>query len=257
MISILKRKINRYGELPDSNPPARIVFASGKLRHLLALVAAAGLFTALGVTAFAGNLPKITTKTNIITIDNNNPSSSVTFNVDNWRSTSAYKVNVAVMDTSIASAELDTQNAYDFKIRVKSKKTGNTVVKVWLDGFSRTGVYIAVNSMVYSKQTIEGITVGDYGYMTGTLGECATLEKFVIDKSSSSPVLWVYFDLKEKGMGDGRSATFQVECKEADGDSLGIINSTATGMTAGGTGYKMAFRLPAGTASVKVENMDF
>lgn len=226
------------------------------LRKLLPAVCAFGLFFACGMTVFAGNQPKLEVSANTVSVSHDNTSEKVKVKVKEWKGSKAFVVKYAVDDSSVAKVELDSQNSDSFKLKIKAKGTGNTVVKVWLDGYSRSCQYIIVNSVYYQRDEEDGYSVRHYGYMTGTNGEAATIDNFEIENVDGEERLYVYFTLKDKGQGDGSKVTFTAKCEEDDGDPLGMVKAVASGMIEGGSGYKVYFKLPNKTSVVKLVNDD-
>ena len=159
-------------------------------------------------------------------------------------------------DSSICKVELSSQDSDSFKLKIKARSTGTTVVKVWLDGYSRRCEYIIVNSIYYQKDDEDEYSVRHYGYMTGTNGEAAIIDDFEIENVDGEERLYVYFTLKDKGAGDGNNVTFTAKCEEDDGDSISTVRASASGMVQGGTGYKVYFRLPNKTSIIKLVNDD-
>lgn len=226
------------------------------LKKVLTAVCAAGLFYACGLTVFAGDLPDLSAKSNEVSVSHEDTSETVKVNVKNWKSSTPFVVKYAVDDSSIAKVELSSQSSDSFKLKIKAKSTGTTVVKVWLDGYSRNCEYIIVNSVYYQKDDEDEYSVRHYGYMTGTNGEAAVIDDYEVETVNGEERLYVYFTLKDKGAGDGSSATFSAKCEDDDGDTISTVKAAATGMVQGGTGYKIYFRLPSGTSIIKLVNND-
>ena len=226
------------------------------LKRLLPLACAAGLFMACSLTVFAGNLPTLSAETDKVSVSHEDTSTKVKVKVKEWKSSNPFVVKFAVDDSSVAKVELDSQKSDSFKSKIKAKGTGTTVVKVWLDGYSRSCQYIIVDSVYYQKDTEQGYSIRHYGYMTGEKGEAAKIDDFKIVNENGENRLCVYFTLLDKGSGDGSTAVFTAKCEEDDGDSLGKVKVTATGMSEGGSGYKVTFKLPGKTSVIKLVNDD-
>lgn len=227
-----------------------------KCKKLLPVLCAMGLFFLCGLTVCAGNQPTLSLEKNVVTVTHDDKSDTVKVKVKEWKGSKAYVVKYAVDDSSVAKVELESQKSESFKLKIKAKGTGNTVVKVWLDGYSRNCQYITVNSVYYQRDEEDGYSIRHYGYMTGTKGEAATIDDFEIENVNGENRLYVYFTLKDKGMGDGNNVTFTAKCEEEDGDPTGKPQAQATGMTEGGSGYKVYFKIPAKTTVIKLVNDD-
>lgn len=226
------------------------------LKKLLPAVCAFGLFFACGMTVFAGNQPRLEVSENTVSVSHEDTSEKVKVKVKEWKASKAFVVKYAVDDSSVAKVELDSQNSDSFKLKIKARGTGSTVVKVWLDGYSRSCQYIIVNSIYYQRDEEDGYSIRHYGYMTGTNGEAAKIDDFKIENVNGEERLYVYFTLQDKGQGDGSQITFTAKCEEDDGDSLGNIKATASGMVEGGSGYKVYFKIPNKTSVIKLVNDD-
>ncbi len=225
-------------------------------RKIMPTVCAMGLFFACGLTVFAGNQPTLSAKAHEVSVSHDNTSEKVKVNVKDWKSSKAFVVKYAVDDPEIAKVELSSQSSDSFKLKIKVKGTGTTVVKVWLEGYSRNCEYIIVDSINYQRDDEGDYCVKHYGYMTGNNGEAAVIDDFDVEKVNGEERLYVYFTLKDKGMGDGNNVTFSAKCEEDDGDAIATVKANATGMVEGGSGYKVYFRLPSGTADIKLVNDD-
>lgn len=226
------------------------------LKKILPVISAMGLFLACGMTVFAGDLPTISAKTHEVSVSHDDTSETVKVNVKDWKSATPFVVKYAVEDSSVAKVELSSQKSDSFKIKIKAKGTGTTVVKVWLDGYSRSCDYIIVDSVYYQRDDEKDYCVKHYGYMTGNNGEAAIIDDFDIETVDGETRLYVYFTLKDKGMGNGNNVIFSAKCEEDDGDVISTVKANATGMVEGGSGYKIYFRLPKGTADIKLVNND-
>ena len=220
------------------------------------VICAAGLFFACSLTTLAADLPSLSAKSNEVSVTHDDTSEKVKVNVKNWKSSKPFVVKYAVDDSSIAKVELSSQESDSFKLKIKAKGTGTTVVKVWLDGYSRACDYIIVDSIYYQRDDEGEYSVRHYGYMTGTKGEAAIIDDYDIETVNGEERLYVYFTLKDKGQGDGSSVTFSAKCEEDDGDSISTVKATATGMVEGGSGYKIYFKLPNKTSIIKLVNDD-
>lgn len=225
-------------------------------KKILPMICAIGLFCACGLTVAAGDLPQIKAKSNEVSVTHDDSSETVKFNVSNWESSTPFAVKYAVDDASIAKVELSSQNSDSFKLKIKAKGTGTTVVKVWLDGYSRNCEYIIVDSIYYQRDDEDEYCVKHYGYMTGTKGEAAIIDDYSIENVNGEERLYVYFTLKDKGIGSLGEVTFTAKCEESDGDKIGTVKAVASGMVEGGSGYKIYFKLPKGTADIKLVNDD-
>ena len=225
-------------------------------KKFITAVCAAGLFFACSLTALAGNQPKLSAETNMVSVTHDDTTQKVKFKVSNWKGSKAFNVKFAVDDSSVVKVELDSQSSDSFKLKIRAKGTGSTVVKVWLDGYSRNCQYIVVNSIYYQRDNEDGYSVRHYGYMTGSKGEAAKIDDFEIENVNGEDRLYVYFTLKDKGFGDGSTIEFTAKCEEEDGDALGNVKATASGMVEGGSGYKVYFKIPEKTAVIKIVNDD-
>ena len=226
------------------------------VRKLLITVCAIGLFAACGLTALAGSQPKISVSDNVVSVSHDDTTTNVTVKVKEWKGSKPFVVKYAVDDSSVVKVELDSQKSDSFKLKIKAKGTGSTVVKVWLDGYSRSAQYIIVNSINYQRDSEDGYSVRHYGYMTGTKGEAAVIDDFEIENVDGEDRLYVYFAFKDQGLGNGSSAVFTAKCEEDDGDPTGNVQATASGITPGGSGYKVYFKIPKNTATIKLVNDD-
>ena len=226
------------------------------VRKLLITVCAIGLFAACGLTALAGSQPKISVSDNVVSVSHDDTTTKVTVKVKEWKGSKPFVVKYAVDDSSVVKVELDSQKSDSFKLKIKAKGTGNTVVKVWLDGYSRNCQYISVNSIYYQRDKEDEYSVRHYGYMTGTKGEAAIIDDFDVENVDGEERLYVYFTLKDQGMGDGKTVVFTAKCEEDDGDAVGKVQATATGVSVGGSGYKVYFKIPNKTAVIKLVNDD-
>lgn len=225
-------------------------------KKVLPIVCALGLFFACSLTVFAGSQPTLSVAENEVSVTHDDKSETVKVKVNDWKSSKAYVVKYAVDDSNVAKVELSSQSSDSFKLKIKANGTGNTVVKVWLDGYSRSCQYIIVNSIYYQRDTEDGYSVRHYGYMTGTNGEAATIDDFEIENVNGEERLYVYFTLKDLGTGDGSKVVFTAKCEEEDGDSVGTVQATATSLTAGGSGYKVYFKIPNKAEVIKLVNDD-
>lgn len=225
-------------------------------KKLITAICAAGLFFACSLTVFAGNQPKLSAETTSVSVSHDDKSESVKFKVSDWKGSKAFSVKFAVDDSSVVKVELDSQKSDSFKLKIKAKGTGSTVVKVWLDGYSRNCQYITVNSINYQRDDEGEYSVRHYGYMTGSKGEAAIIDDFEVENVNGEERLYVYFTLKDKGIGDGGTIEFTAKCEEEDGDIAGNVKATASGMVEGGSGYKVYFKIPAKTAVIKLVNDD-
>lgn len=225
-------------------------------KRIMPLVCAMGLFWACSVTVLAGNLPTISLSDDNVKVSHDDTSIKVKIKVDDWKSSSAFQVKWEVDDPSIVKVELDSQDSDSAKLKIKAKGTGETVVKVWLDGYSRSCKFIIVDSVNYQKDAENGYSVKHYGYMTGTNGEAAVIDDFDIETVDGEKRLYVYFTYKDKGANTSGSVTFQAKCEEDDGDTIMTQTAVASGMTVGGSGYKVYFKLPNNTAAIKLVNND-
>jgi len=227
-----------------------------KLKKLFPVFCAMAMFFACSMTVFAGNYPSLEVKDEKVEVSHESGSDSVKVYVNDWKASNAYVVKLAIADDSIAKVELSSQHSDYFKLKIKPKGTGTTVVKVWLDGYSRSCEYIIIDSINYQRDDEDGVTVKHYGYMTGENGEAAVINDYEIKNVDGQNRLYVYFDLIDRGYGDASRVTFSIKCEEEDGDSLGVVKTTAVGMVPEGTGYKVYFRLPNKTAELRIENND-
>ncbi len=227
-----------------------------KYKKWLPVFCALGLFFACGLTVCAGSQPVLSLEKNTVTVTHDDKSDTVKVKVKDWKGSKALVVKYAVDDSSVAKVELESQKSDSFKLKIKARGTGNTVIKVWLDGYSRNCQYIIVNSVYYQRDEEDGYSVRHYGYMTGSKGEAATIDDFEVKNVNGEERLYVYFTLKDKGMGDGNSVTFSAKCEEDDGDPAGKVQAVASGMTEGGSGYKVYFKIPDKTAVIKLVNDD-
>jgi len=208
------------------------------------------------MTVFAGSQPTLSLSKNTVSVTHDNTSEKIKVSVKDWKGSKPYVVKYAVDDASVVKVEVEDQSSSSFKLRIKAKGTGNTVVKVWLDGFSRSCQYISVNSIYYQRDKEGGYSVRHYGYMTGTNGEAAIIDDFEVQNVDGEERLYVYFTLKDQGLGDGKTVVFTAKCEEDDGDPLGNIKATASGVTLGESGYKVYFKIPNETAVIKLVNDD-
>lgn len=227
-----------------------------RLQKVLPVLCAMGLFLACSLTVCAGDLPSISAQVKEVSVSHEDKSETVKVKVKNWKGASGYAVKYAIDDPSIAKVELSSQKSDYFKLKIKAKGTGTTVIKVWLDGYSRVCDYIVVDSINYQKDDEDGYSIRHYGYMTGEKGEAAAIEDFEIETEDGEDKLCVYFTFKDKGAGTGDNVVFSIKCEEDDGDVIGMQKATASGMTAGGSGYKVYFKLPAKTSIIKITNND-
>lgn len=225
-------------------------------RKIMPVICAAGLFCACSMTVFAGDLPTISLSDDNVKVSHDDESTKVKIKVKDWKSSSAFQVKWEVDDPSIVKVELDAQDSDSAKLKIKAKGTGETVVKVWLDGYSRSCKYITVDSINYQKDAEKGYSIRHYGYMTGTSGEAAVIDDFDIETVDGEKRLYVYFTYKDKGANTSGSVTFQAKCEEDDGDVIATQSAVASGMTEGGSGYKVYFRIPDETATIKLVNND-
>lgn len=226
------------------------------LKKVLPIVCATGLFFACSLTVCAGDLPTVSAKDKEVSVTHDSTSDTVKVNVKNWKSAAPFVVKYAIDDPSIAKVELSSQKSDSFKLKIKAKGTGTTVVKVWLDGYSRVCDYIIVDSINYQKDDEGGYSIRHYGHMTGENGEAAVIEDYDVETVDGVEKLCVYFTLKDKGAGDGNNVVFSAKCEEDDGDVIGVQKVTANGMVEGGTGYKVYFKIPNKTATIKLVNDD-
>jgi len=217
---------------------------------------ALGMLFGCSMTVFAGDTPSLSLETNQVSVSHDDTSQKVKVKVKDWKGSKAYVVKFAVDDSSVAKVELDSQKSDSFKLKIKAKGTGNTVVKVWLDGYSRNCQFILVNSINYQKDDEDGYSIRHYGYMTGTNGESAVIEDYEVENVDGEERLYVYFTMKDMGLGDGSKVTFTAKCEEEDEDISGTPKGVATGVVSGGTGYKVYFKIPPKTAVIKLVNND-
>lgn len=227
-----------------------------RFRKLLLSMCVTGLFLACGLTVCAGSQPTLSASETMVSVSHDDTSKKVKINVKEWKGSQAYVVKYAVDDPSVAKVELSSQKSDSFQLKIKAKGTGTTVVKVWLEGYSRSCQFIIVKSVNYQREQDSGYSVRHYGYMTGTKGEAATIDDFEIKEVDGEERLYVYFTLKDKGQGSVSSVTFTAKCEEDDGDITGNVQAVATGMAEGGTGYKVYFKIPDKTAVIKLVNDD-
>ncbi len=225
-------------------------------KRLLTAACAFGLFMACGLTVCAGSQPTLKLETNSVSVSHDDKSETVKVKVRDWKGSKAFVVKYAVDDTSVAKVELSSQSSDSFKLKIKANGTGNTVVKVWLDGYSRNCQYITVNSVYYQRDEEDGYSIRHYGYMTGENGEAATIDDYDIVNEDGENRLCVYFTLKDLGTGTGSSVVFTAKCEEDDGDVTGNVKVTASGMVPGGSGYKVYFKIPSNTSVIKLVNDD-
>lgn len=226
------------------------------LKKMLTAVGAMGLFLACSLTVCAGNLPSISVQDREVSVSHDNTSDTVKVKVKDWKGASAYAVKYAIDDPSIIKVEVSNQKSDSFRLKFKAKGTGTTVVKVWLDGYSRVCDYVVVESINYQKDDEKGYSIRHYGNMTGENGECAVIDDYKVENSDGEAKLCVYFTLKDKGSGDGSNAVFSAKFEEDDGDSLGVQKVAASGMVEGGTGYKIYFKIPEKASVIKLVNND-
>lgn len=227
-----------------------------QMKKILPAVSAMGLFLACSLTVCAGDLPSISVQEKEVSVSHEDKSESVKIKVKDWKSDKDYVVKYAIDDPSIVKVELSSQKSDSFKLKLKAKGTGTTVVKVWLDGYSRVCDYIIVDSINYQKDSEGGYSVRHYGYMTGSNGEAAVIDDFEVETVNGEDKLCVYFTLKDKGAGNGNEVVFSAKCEEDDGDTIGVQKATASGMTEGGTGYKVYFKIPKNASVIKLLNDD-
>lgn len=225
-------------------------------KKTMLLVCAMGLFWACSMTVFAGNLPTISLSEDSVKVSHDDTSVKVKITVKDWKRSSAFQVKWEVDDPSIVKVELDSQDSDSAKLKIKAKGTGQTVVKVWLDGYSRSCKFITVDSINYQRDAEDGYSVRHYGYMTGTSGEAAVIDDFDVETVDGQKCLCVYFTYKDKGANTSGSVTFQAKCEEDDGDVIMTQTAVASGMVEGGSGYKVYFKLPNNTATIKLVNND-
>ena len=226
------------------------------MKKVIPVICALGLFLACSLTVFAGEQPVLSLSQNTVSVTHDNTSEKVKISVKDWKGSKPYVVKYAVDDSSIVKVEVEDQKSTSFKLKIKAKGTGNTVVKVWLDGYSRNCQYISVNSIYYQRDKEDEYSVRHYGYMTGTKGEAAIIDDFDVENVDGEERLYVYFTLKDQGMGDGKTVVFTAKCEEDDGDAVGEVQATATGVSVGGSGYKVYFKIPNKTAVIKLVNDD-
>lgn len=225
-------------------------------KKIMPVVCAVSLFCVCSMTVFAGNLPTISLAEDSVKVSHEDETTKVKIKVKDWKSSSAFQVKWEVDDPSIVKVELDSQDSDSAKLKIKAKGTGQTVVKVWLDGYSRSCKFITVDSINYQKDTEGSYSVRHYGYMTGTNGEAAVIDDFDIETVNGESRLYVYFTYKDKGANTTGSVTFQAKCEEDDGDAIATQSAVASGMTEGGSGYKIYFKIPNNTSVIKLVNND-
>lgn len=225
-------------------------------KKIVPVVCAMGLFYACSMTVFAGNLPTISLSDDSVKVSHEDESTKVKITVKDWKSSSSFQVKWEVDDPSIVKVELDSQDSDSAKLKIKAKGTGETVVKVWLEGYSRSCKFITVDSINYQKDSENGYSVRHYGYMTGTNGEAAIIDDFDIETVDGEKRLYVYFTYKDKGANTSGNVTFQAKCEEDDGDAIGTQSAVASGIVEGGSGYKIYFKLPSKTSVIKLVNND-
>lgn len=223
----------------------------------LPLVCMFGMFFAYSMTACAGNAPYLELETNSVKVSHDDTKEKVKVKVKNWKGSKAFVLKYETEDDSVVKVSLDSQKSDSAKLEIKAKGTGNTVVKVWLEGYSRSCQYILVNSVYYQRDSKDDYSVRHYGYMTGTKGEAAKIDDFKIENVNGEEKLCVYFTFIDWGYSTpGTQVTFKANCEEDDGDGLGASTAVATGMSEGGSGYKIYFKLPNNTEVIKLVNDD-
>lgn len=228
-----------------------------KGKTLLPLICMMGLFFACSMTVCAGNAPYMELATNSVKVTHDDKTEKVKIKVKNWKGSKAFVLKFDTGDDSVVKVSLDSQSSDSAKLEIKAKGTGNTVVKVWLDGYERNCQYIMVNSVYYQRDSEDDYSIRHYGYMTGTKGEAARIDDYEIENVNGEEKLCVYFTLTDRGYSDNcSSVTFTAKCEEEDGDVAGKPNATATGMVEGGSGYKVYFKIPNKTEVIKLENND-
>lgn len=225
-------------------------------KKILPVMFATGLFYVCSMTVFAGNLPTISLSEDSVKVSHDDEKVKVKIKVKDWKSSSAFQVKWEVDDPSIVKVELDSQNSETANLKIKAEGTGETVVKVWLDGYSRSCKFITVDSINYQKDTVSDYSVRHYGYMTGTNGEAAIIDDFDVENEDGEERLYVYFTYKDKGANTTGSVTFQAKCEEDDGDAIATQSAVAKGMVEGESGYKIYFKIPDKTSVIKLVNND-
>lgn len=219
---------------------------------LSAIAAAFGLTLLCGMTVFASNLPAIELSGDEVKVSSQDPTAKVELTVSGWNYKNAYKLKWKIEDEDVCEVEQLSQNGDTVTLKVTAGNTGTTVVKFWLNGFTRVPKYLSVNTINYQKEMIDGYSVRHYGYMTGLNGEAARIDDLSVVKGA----LRVDFTLIDAGNGDGETATFVMRAEEEDGDPLATVQQECTGMKVGESGYKTYFKIPKKADVLRLLNED-
>ncbi len=221
-------------------------------RVISAFAAALGLSLLMGMSVFASDLPAIDLSTDIAMVSSEDPAFKVELTVSNWNYKNAFKLKWKIEDEDVCSIKQLSQNGDKVIVEVNAGNTGTTVVKFWLEGFTRVPKYLSVNTINYQKEMIDGYSVRHYGYMTGLNGEAARIDDLSVVKGS----LRVDFTLIDAGNGNGETATFVMRAEEEDGDPLATVHKECTGMKVGESGYKTFFKIPQKADVLRLINGD-
>ncbi|MBE5846136.1 MAG: hypothetical protein E7300_00460 [Lachnospiraceae bacterium] len=219
---------------------------------LSVLTAALGMSLLLGMSAFASNLPFIGVSDEEVKVSSQDPTAKVEITVSGWKYKNAFKLKWKIEDEDVCAVKQLSQNGDTVTLEVNAGNTGTTVVKFWLEGFTRVPKYMSVNTINYQKEMIDGYSVRHYGYMTGLNGEAARIDDLSVVKGA----LRVDFTLIDAGNGDGETATFVMRAEEEDGDPLATVQQECTGMKVGESGYKTYFKIPKKADVLRLLNED-
>ncbi len=223
-----------------------------KKRLLSVFAAALGMSLFMGMSVFASDMPAIELSTDEAKVTSQDPTLKVELTVSGWNYKNAYKLKWKIEDESVCEVKQLSQNDDTVTVEVTAGDTGTTVVKFWLDGFTRVPKYLSVNTINYQRESIDGYSVRHYGYMTGLNGEAARIDDLSVVKGS----LRVDFTLIDAGNGNGETATFVMRAEEEDGDPLATVQQECTGMKVGESGYKTYFKIPKKADVLRLLNED-
>ncbi|MCR4705087.1 MAG: hypothetical protein K5641_03380 [Lachnospiraceae bacterium] len=223
-----------------------------KKRILSALAAALGMAFLCGMTVFASDLPTIELSTDEVKVSSEDPTAKIELTVSGWNFDKGYKLKWKTEDEDICSIEQISQSGDTVVLEVSAGNTGSTVIKLWLEGFTRLPKYLSVYCVNYWREKIDGYSVRHYGYMTGLRGEAARIDDLSIVRGK----LRVDFTLIDAGCGDGESAVFVMRAEEEDGDPIETVQESCEGMEVGGSGYKAFFKIPKKADVLRLVNGD-
>ncbi len=152
------------------------------------------------------------------------------------------------VDSRVCKAEVEDVDDKYIKVRIRSKGTGTTAVKVWIDGYERRACFVTVKSTAKMSDTVEGVEFKHYGTMTGINGEAAYIDKIKYSEGK----YWIYFDQVDMGSNTTDVVKYSLGCYNASDDPIEAVPLECAGVSERGTGYKISFRLPEGTKKVKI-----